>query len=74
MMALAPLTGRQVAHDLVYAGCRRAINADQPLFEALSQTPDIAVPVGLERLRTLTDPANYLGSAGAMVDRVLAWR
>jgi hypothetical protein len=28
--------------------------------------------VGLERLRTLTDPANYLGSAGAMVDRMLA--
>lgn len=72
MMALAPITGRQTAHDLVYAGCRRAIEADQSLFEVLSRMQEVAVPLGLERLRTLTDPTHYLGAAPEMVDRVLA--
>ena len=72
MMALAPITGRQTAHDLVYAACRRALEADQPLFDALSRMHEVASPLGLVRLRQLTDPANYLGLAGAMVDRVLA--
>jgi 3-carboxy-cis,cis-muconate cycloisomerase len=71
MMALAPLTGRQTAHDLVYAACRRAIEAGKPLFEILVDTQDVAVPLGREKLRSLTDPANYLGSASQMVDRVL---
>jgi 3-carboxy-cis,cis-muconate cycloisomerase len=71
MMALAPVTGRQVAHDLVYAACRRAIEANMPLYDALCRMHDIVAPLGLERLRALTNPANYLGSAGAMVDRVL---
>jgi hypothetical protein len=29
---------------------------------------------GADRLRQLTDPANYLGAAPAMVDRMLAGR
>ncbi|MNM66989.1 3-carboxy-cis,cis-muconate cycloisomerase [compost metagenome] len=72
MMALAPITGRQTAHDLVYAGCRRAIEADQSLFEVLSKMQEVAVPLGLERLRKLADPTHYLGAAPEMVDRVLA--
>jgi 3-carboxy-cis,cis-muconate cycloisomerase len=35
MLALAPITGRQAAHDLVYAACRLAIEADRPLFDIL---------------------------------------
>lgn len=71
MMALAPVTGRQTAHDLVYAACRRALEEHRSLFEVLAETRDVAVPLGLERLRSLADPANYLGSASQMVDRVL---
>lgn len=71
MMALAPLTGRQTAHDLVYAACRRAVEAGRPLFEVLAGTQEVAIPLGRERLRHLTDPANYLGSASQMVDRIL---
>jgi len=72
MMALAPVTGRQVAHDLVYAACRRAIDADQSLYDALSRMQEVVVPLGTQRLKALTDPANYLGLAPCMVDRVLA--
>ena len=71
MMALAPITGRQTAHDLIYAGCREASDTGKSLFDVLAEVRDVATPLGLERLRSLTDPANYLGMAGQMVDRVL---
>src|SRR6266849_4853948 len=74
MMGLAPLTGRNEAHDLVYDACRLAIERDCPLVDVLLETPAVAGPLGPERLRALTDPANYLGAAPAMVDRVLAGR
>ena len=71
MMELAASTGRQAAHDLVYAGCRKAVASGRSLFEELSQMQDVAGPLGIERLRSLTNPANYLGSAAEMVNRVL---
>jgi 3-carboxy-cis,cis-muconate cycloisomerase len=74
MMGLAPHTGRNEAHDLVYDACRVAIETDRPLFEVLMETPAVAGPLGPERLRALTDAANYLGAAPAMVDRMLAGR
>jgi 3-carboxy-cis,cis-muconate cycloisomerase len=74
MMGLAPYTGRTEAHDLVYDACRAALEAGRPLLEVLLQTPAVAGPRGAERLRQLTDPANYLGAAPAMVDRLLATR
>jgi 3-carboxy-cis,cis-muconate cycloisomerase len=40
----------------------------------LLETPAVSAPLGPDRLRALTDPANYLGAAQAMVDRVLAGR
>src|SRR6266446_562791 len=74
MMGLAPYTGRNEAHDLVYDACRLAIETDRPLLDVLLETPAVAGPLGREKLRALTDPANYLGAAPAMVDRVLAMR
>jgi 3-carboxy-cis,cis-muconate cycloisomerase len=74
MMGLAPHTGRNEAHDLVYDACRLAVECDRPLLDVLLETPAVAGPLGAERLRALTDPANYLGAAQAMVDRVLAGR
>ena len=74
MMGLAPLTGRNEAHDLVYDACRIAIETDRPLLDVLQETPAVAGPLGPEKLQALTDPANYLGAAPAMVDRVLAGR
>ena len=74
MMGLAPHTGRTEAHDMVYDACRLAIESDRPLCDVLLETTEIAGPLGAERLRALTDPANYLGAAQAMVDRVLDGR
>jgi 3-carboxy-cis,cis-muconate cycloisomerase len=74
MMGLAPHTGRNEAHDLVYDACRLAIETDRPLLDVLLETPAVAAPLGPERLRALTDPANYLGAAPAMVDHVIAGR
>jgi 3-carboxy-cis,cis-muconate cycloisomerase len=74
MMGLAPHTGRNEAHDLVYDACRVAIETDRPLLDVLLETPAVAGPLGAEKVRELTDPANYLGAAPAMVDRMLAGR
>jgi 3-carboxy-cis,cis-muconate cycloisomerase len=74
MMGLAPHTGRNEAHDFVYDACRAAIESGRPLYDVLLETPEVVGPLGAERLRALTDPANYLGAAQAMVDRVLAGR
>jgi 3-carboxy-cis,cis-muconate cycloisomerase len=74
MMGLAPHTGRNEAHDLVYDACRGAIETDRPVLDVLLETPAVAGPLGPERLRELTDPANYLGAAPAMVDQMLAGR
>ena len=74
MMGLAPHTGRNEAHDLVYDACRKAIESERPLYDVLLETREVAGPLGPEALRRLTDPANYLGAAQAMVDRVLDGR
>jgi 3-carboxy-cis,cis-muconate cycloisomerase len=74
MMGLAPLLGRNEAHDLVYDACRAAIESGRPLCDVLLETPEVAGPLGAEKLRALTDPTNYLGAAQAMVDRVLGGR
>jgi 3-carboxy-cis,cis-muconate cycloisomerase len=74
MMGLAAHTGRTEAHDLVYDACQAAIESDRPLLDVLLETPAVAGPLGSEKLRALTDPANYLGAAPAMVDHLLAGR
>ena len=74
MMGLAPHIGRNEAHDLVYDACRDAIEHDRPLYDVLLEVPQVVGPLGADQLKALTDPANYLGAAPAMVDRVLAGR
>ncbi len=44
MMGLAPHTGRNEAHDLVYDACRVAIETDRPLLDVLLETPAVAMP------------------------------
>ena len=70
MMALAPHTGRGAAHDLVYACCRQAIEKGTPLLDQLRASPEITKHFDDAALCRLVDPAGYLGTAPAMVDRI----
>jgi 3-carboxy-cis,cis-muconate cycloisomerase len=74
MMGLGPHLGRQYAHDLVYDICRQVVATGRPLAELLAENKEIAKHMSREELAKLCDPANYLGQAGEMVDRVLAMR
>jgi len=72
MMGLGPYLGRQYAHDLVYDICRKVVATGRPLVDLLAENAEIAKHLDHAALEQLCDPANYLGEAGAMVDRVLA--
>jgi 3-carboxy-cis,cis-muconate cycloisomerase len=74
MMGLGPSLGRQRAHDLVYDVCRKVIATGRPLADLLAEDPEISKHMSRAELAKLCDPANYLGQAGEMVDRVLAMR
>ena len=71
MMGLGPHLGRQRAHDLVYDICRKAITSGASFLDLLAAEPEIARHMGRAELAKLVDPANYLGVAGEMIDRVL---
>jgi 3-carboxy-cis,cis-muconate cycloisomerase len=72
MMGLGPKIGRQRAHDLVYDVCRKVGATGRPLRDLLMEDQEIARATTEAELAALTDPANYLGLAGEMVERVLA--
>jgi 3-carboxy-cis,cis-muconate cycloisomerase len=74
MMGLAPHIGRQEAHDVVYDACRTVNTQGGTLAEVLAATPAVADRLDRAAIERLTDPANYLGAAPAMVDRVVANR
>ena len=71
MMGLAPHTGRQQAHDIVYDACREAAQHGTSLLDALVKVEAITTYLDRAALAKLCDPANYLGIAPAMVDRVV---
>jgi 3-carboxy-cis,cis-muconate cycloisomerase len=72
MMGLAPALGRQEAHDVVYEACRLAIEQEKPLFDVLRTDNAITSRIGVDELRRLTDPLNYLGAATQMAEAVLS--
>lgn len=72
MMGLGPFIGREYAHDLVYDLCRVAIRDNRKLIDVLAAHPEICKHVSRAQLEEFCDPANSLGQAGVMVDRVLA--
>ncbi|WP_250562777.1 3-carboxy-cis,cis-muconate cycloisomerase [Sphaerisporangium fuscum] len=75
---LSALMGRDQAKKAVTDASRRAAREGVHLADALLADPAVAGALRAvpgeragERLRDLTDPARYLGSAGALVDRAL---
>src|SRR5574337_759619 len=71
MMALAPIFGRQDAHEIVYDACRHAIEHRSDLATELRRHPDLLTKLGADRIGELCDPAGYLGSARAMTYHVV---
>jgi 3-carboxy-cis,cis-muconate cycloisomerase len=74
MMGLGPHLGRNRAHDLVYDICRDVVKTGRPLLDLLCENKEITRHLDRAALAKLTDPTNYLGVAGEMVDRVLNMR
>ncbi|AOB29931.1 3-carboxy-cis,cis-muconate cycloisomerase [Bordetella sp. H567] len=72
MMGLAPCLGRQTAHDVVYDACRLALAEQRPLADVLAREPRVTAHLDQPAIERLCDPANYLGAAPRMVDRMRA--
>jgi 3-carboxy-cis,cis-muconate cycloisomerase len=72
MMGLAAFIGRSQAHTIVEAVAGRALDARLTLREGLLADPVVMTHLTVADLDRLLDPANSTGSAGAMVDAVLA--
>ena len=62
---------RLAAHGVIPAADK---TTGRPLVDLLAENKEIAKHLDRAALEKLCDPANYLGQAGEMVDRVLAGR
>jgi 3-carboxy-cis,cis-muconate cycloisomerase len=72
MMGLAPHIGRNQAHDVVYEACAECADGSTTLREVLIADARISDHLSEADIDGMLDPANYLGTAREMVDRVLA--
>lgn len=70
MMGLAPYLGRQTAHDVVYDACRIALAEQCLLADVLARENRVTEHLDRAAIDRLCDPANYLGAAPQMVDRM----
>ncbi|MDC7785822.1 3-carboxy-cis,cis-muconate cycloisomerase [Rhodoplanes sp. TEM] len=71
-MGLAPVMGRATAHHLVAELSREALKSGRALADLLKESEAVTRHLDPDAIDQLCDPANYTGSAGAAVDRVLA--
>ncbi len=70
-LALAAEWGREPAQQVVREASLRAAEQRRPLQDILGERPDVTRLLDAETLDALCDPAGHLGSAEAIVDRVL---
>ncbi len=69
---LAAQLGRSEAHDRVAAAGRVAVESGRPLAEVVAEDPRLGPLFPPGELDRLLDPATYLGSATAFVERAIA--
>jgi 3-carboxy-cis,cis-muconate cycloisomerase len=72
MMGLAPHLGRGTAHEVVHRACDLALRDGVRLADALARDARVTAALDAAAIARLTDPAGYLGAAGAFTDAVLA--
>ncbi len=70
-MALAPQVGRPEAQRIVQAVCARAVAAGLSLRQAALDDAHIRAMLAPDALERAIDPAAYLGSTDALIDRAL---
>jgi 3-carboxy-cis,cis-muconate cycloisomerase len=70
--AMAGRAGRLTAHHLVEAASQRAADQARPLREELLEDGEVMAHITPEELDRALDPARYLGSADAFIERALA--
>lgn len=69
MMGIAPIVGRNAAHDIVYAACKDCIeDGTSTLYDQLVKREEVSSRISNAELRDLCDPRKYLGAAQQMVD------
>lgn len=71
MMSLAPIIGRQTAHDVVYKACSKAIDSDRSLLDVLMEDEAVMEHVSREKVAEYCDPLNYMGASMLQVDEVV---
>ena len=71
MMGLAPVVGRNAAHDIVYAACKDSIEQKTTLYDQLVRIEGVTSRMSRADLRALCEPVNYLGASQRMVDEVV---
>jgi 3-carboxy-cis,cis-muconate cycloisomerase len=63
--------GRLEAHELVEEASHRALESRKPLRDEVLSEPRLGEVLSEREIDEVLDPAHYLGSAGAFVDRAL---
>ena len=71
MMGLAPIVGRGEAHHVVKHACDLALAEKVSLADALQRDPVVSARLDRGAIERLIDPASYLGSTQAFIDRVI---
>ena len=61
MMILAPILGRQTAHDVLHEAAHKAQENKRNIYDVLAAEPVINENLSQEVLRSSLDPANYIG-------------
>lgn len=72
MLALGDAIGRLDAHKLVEGASKASVANGTPLFDALAADETVARHLSQDQLKSLLDPANYVGQAQAFVDAAIA--
>jgi 3-carboxy-cis,cis-muconate cycloisomerase len=70
--ALAGRVGRQRARELIDAAAGRALDGERALRDELIADKEVSAELSDEEIDRALDPAGYLGSADAFIDRALS--
>ena len=74
-IALARHVGKQEAHAIVEAACRRAVSEARTLAEVLVDDGAVTAVMTREAIDRCLSPEEYLGAADAFVERILStWK